>query len=338
MAIVKANGYGHGAVGVSRCLVAEGVRFLGVAQLHEAIELRNAGLDVPILVMGMSKPEEIPVYREASIDVTVGSADQARALAAQSDSAKPIRVHVKVDTGMHRLGLSSADAVRVVEALDAAPGIRLVGLWTHFASADEPDSTFTGEQFAEIDPLIRSIGPRFDCVHLAATSGLCNFPRAALPVGNSVVRLGIGLYGYLENPIKSNGAGLLPVMQLCSRVAQIRTVQPGETVSYNRTWRAAAETDIATVSAGYADGYPRNLSNRAQVGINGRLYRVVGTICMDMFMVDLGGPTHGVKDGDTVVLFGDDGPSAFEVAEWAGTIVYEVCTNVSARVAREYTG
>jgi len=337
MAVVKADAYGHGAISVSRALEEHGVDYLAVAQLQEAVGLRMAGLTCPILVMGVPRPTELPVYTRFDLDLLVASAAWARATADHADAGHRVRVHVKVDTGMHRLGMPPAEVSDAIGILESAPGVSLVGLWTHLASADEPESPFTLEQYQTLRPVIERFGDRFEHVHVGASNAVQFFPDVALGPKNALIRVGIGLYGYLEHPEAAQNAGLQPVMRMTSRVSQTHVIEPGESVSYNRQWTTDRRTRIATVSCGYADGYLRALSNRAEVGIGNRRFPVVGTVCMDLIMVDLGPPgTSDVAEGDPVVLFGDGGPTAYELANWAGTIVYEVCTNVSQRVPRVY--
>ncbi len=335
VAVVKANAYGHGAIPVTRALQAAGADFFAVAHLQEALELRHAGIDDDILVMGLPEPSELQTYADQRIDLVVGSD---RSLKLVSGTGVPLNVHVKVDTGMRRLGFEPPDVGAAVAALTALPHVRLRGLWTHLASSDEPESTFTQEQFNRLQPVLEDVVAHFEYVHVGASSGVLHYKHLLRPDARTMVRLGISLYGYLEDDETSARAHLSPALQVVSRVAQTRLVDAGETVSYNRTWRAPEPSIIATIAAGYADGYPRRLSNRAQVGIDGERYPVVGTICMDMFMVCLGDANEAGRagTGDPVVLVGDGGPSAFEVAHWADTIVYEICTGISGRVPRHY--
>ncbi len=339
MAVVKADAYGHGAVPVSRALEKAGVDYLAVAQLQEAVELRRAGIRAPILVMGVPLPRDLRVYSELDLDVLVASPEWARRVAEHVSPERPLSVHLKVDTGMHRLGMEPAAALETTSILESARGVKLAGLWTHLASADERENPFTLEQYRALKPVIDKIGDRFSRIHFAASHAVHYFPEVSVSPDKSLIRIGLSLYGYLQDPASATELGLEPVMRVVSRVAQTRIVEAGETVSYNRRWTASRRSEIATVSCGYADGYFRSLTNRAQVSIGGRRYPVVGTVCMDLIMVDLGQPgSSAVKEGDPVVLFGEGGPSAHDVAQWAGTIVYEVCTNVSRRVARVHLG
>ena len=339
MAVVKANAYGHGSVDVARALRGYGVGFFAVAQLPEALELRRAGITERIVVFGIPRERELPIFSEYGLDLVAGS-DRIVRWIASGVGLTNLHVHLKVDTGMHRLGVSPGDAGEAVRVLQSNPGVHLAGLWTHLANSDEPSDPFTIEQARQFEPVVHEYGDAFDHVHVAASSGLWNFRELAALAPRMLVRLGISLYGYLEDGATSRHAGLSPAMQFVSRVVQMRRVRAGEGVSYNRTWTAREDSLVATVAAGYADGFPRLLSNRARVGIGGREYPVVGTVCMDMLTVLLGtaGFPCAVSEDDEVILFGEGGPSAFEVARWAETIVYEVCTNIPARVRRTYSG
>ncbi len=334
MGVVKADAYGHGAVRVARALREEGVRHFAVATAAEAVRLRRAGIDEAILVFSAPLPAQLPVYARHALDVTVSSREVAEAVIATARAAGPLRVHVKVDTGMGRLGLSPSETPAVVRMLERAPGVTVAGLWTHFATIGD---AFVNEQAARFEAVVRRLGGALP-VHTANSGALLSPPEHFSLTGTELVRMGVALYG-IYGPSAMLSEDLRPVMRLRTRVTHLKTVAPGTTISYDRTWTAPRRTRIATVGAGYADGYPRRLSNRAEVGLHGRRFPVVGTVCMDMFMVDLGppdGPAATVDLGDPVVLFGAGGPSAFEVARWAQTITYEICTGVAARVPRIY--
>lgn len=341
LGIVKADAYGHGVERIAQALCAEGVRHLAVATIHEALAVKTLGLPVSILVFSAPLAPYLSAYAEHGFEVAVTSPAVAAAVAEAARRAGPLRVHVKVDTGMHRLGLHPAEVDAVVRLLDATPGIYLAGLWTHFATADAPADTFAAEQMKRFRPVWEAYGDAFEYVHVANSGALLRQPAllAALPPARTLVRTGITLYGLGDSPWLTEGTDLRPVMRFTSRVMHLQTVEAGETTSYGRTWSAERPTRLATVGAGYADGYHRLLSNRAEVGIRGQRYPVAGTVCMDMFMVDLGppdGPGAAVQVGDEVVLFGTGGPSAFEVARWAETIPYEIVCAVSQRVPRVY--
>lgn len=339
MGVVKANAYGHGDIPVARTLLEEGISMLATARVPEALRLREAGIDAPILILGTPFPDYLPTYVRHNLEVTVPSEAVADAVVATARQVGPLRVHVKVDTGMSRLGFSPEQAVAVVRRLDKVPGVTLAGLWTHFATATEYADPFAETQLNRIRPIWESLNDVVERVHLAHSGALFNFPASFQAFDRALVRVGIALYGLIPPPTDTAPAPLRPAMRFTSRIVQVKTIPAGTTVSYGRTWRAPSRTRIATVGAGYGDGYARFLSNRAEVGIHGRRYPVIGTICMDMFMVDLGPPDgHGkpVILGDEVVLFGPGGPSTFEVARWAETIPYEVCCSLTARVPHLY--
>jgi alanine racemase len=334
MAVVKANAYGHGAVPVTRFLAGEGVSRFGVATLGEAVALREAGIGERILVFAAPVPAQLERYARHDLEVTVTSPEVAREVARIATAADPVRVHIKVDTGMGRIGLDPADVVDTVRLLERSEGVRIEGFWTHFATADEPDDTFAREQWTRFRRVLAELGGAPAPVHAANSGGLLGNAVALDPGLVSGVRLGISLYGLYDPPDRA----LRPAMSLVSRLTQVKTVPAGTPVSYGATWRAPRETRIGTVSAGYADGYRRALSNRSEVGVAGRRCPIAGRVCMDMIMVDLGpggeGPPAAV--GDEVVLFGAGGPSAFELARWADTITYEIVCGITERVTRRY--
>ena len=338
LGVVKADAYGHGAVAVSRLLRAQGVERLAVATLDEAAELREAGLDGPLLVFGAPRPRQLGLYRALGLELTVSSVEIATALAEAAPDARPPRVHLKVDTGMHRLGVPPEAAPETLARLRAA-GLDVVGLWSHLATADGADPAFAAEQARRFQAVL-------DAVEAPPLVHLLNGPAAMrglgalrLPPGaRGVVRAGGALYGLASDAaLAAAHAELRPAMRLVSDVVHLQTVAPGETVSYGRAWRADRPTRVATLAAGYADGVPRALSNGGRVGIGGRLWPIAGRVCMDMLMVDLGdpdGPGGAVALGDEAVLWGPGGPTAEAQAARAGTIAYELTAGLTGRVAR----
>ncbi len=339
MGIVKADAYGHGALRVVKVLQQEGVRHFAVATLPEALELRNAGITDPVLVLAAPLPDHITFYARHNIEATVPSVAVAEAAAAVSKTEGSLTVHLKVDTGMGRIGVQTAEEASAILRILDAPGITVAGIWTHFATADEERDTFAITQLSRFDDLRAQLGKPIPFAHAANSAALLTLPQSFQHYEQAYVRAGIALYGLSSVRELAEPLGLRPVMQFKSRVTHVKTAAPGATISYGRTWAARQPSRIATVGAGYADGYRRLLSNRAGVGIKGQMYPVAGTVCMDMFMVDLGdpkGPASRIQEGDEVILFGEGGPSALDVADWAETIPYEVCTGVSARVPRVY--
>ena len=335
MGVVKADAYGHGAVPVARVLVEEGVGRLAVATVPEAVALRKAGVRVPILVFAAPLDEALPAYARHGLEAVVSSVEVAAAVRGHGG----LTVHVKVDTGMHRLGVAPERAARVVRDLQAST-VSVAALWTHLATADAADPGFVLEQVRRFDGVLSDLGDAAPpLVHISNGPALVRLPP--LTSRPALVRLGGVLYGLASDAAMTPSmAGLRPAMRLVTRVVHVQTVAPGETVSYGRTWAAERPTRVATLAAGYADGVPRALSNTGTVGIGGRLWPVVGRVCMDMLMVSLGdpdGPGASVGRGDEAVLFGGGGPSAVDVAEAAGTITYELTTGLTARVPRVYT-
>ena len=338
MGVVKADAYGHGALRVAEVLHDEGVRHFAVARLSEGIALRNAGLESPTLVLGAPLSHQLGAYADYDLDVTVSSPAVADAVAAAASSRAPLRAHVKVDTGMGRIGVAPDDAPPLVDRLCRADGVTLAGLWTHLATADADDSSFAHQQLDRFDDVRRQLDDTASCIHVANSSALITLSDRLSSMAPALVRVGIMLYGLADRADFAAKLNLRPVMELTAQVTHVKTVSAGTTISYGRTWTAKRRTRIATIGIGYGDGYLRRCSNRAAVRLHGQRVPIVGSVCMDMLMVDLGPPgtTPDVSPGDTAVLFGPDGPSALEVADWADTIPYEVCCRVDDRVPRRY--
>lgn len=334
MAVVKADGYGHGDVPVARAALEAGATWLGVALVEEGLGLRQAGIDAPILVLS-----ELPRGSErealvAGLTPTCYSDDGLRALAGEGWGGG---VHVKVDTGMHRVGLPPERAPDFCAAVRRAE-LELEGVWTHFARSEELHDPTTGEQlkvFEEVLDALQAAGHRCRYRHAANSGAAIARPDAHL----DLVRVGIAMYGILPGPQLEGLVDLRPAMSLRSRVSLVKRLPAGEAISYGHRYRLDRASSIATVPIGYADGYMRALSNVGRVLIRGRRYPVAGTVTMDQLMVDCG--DDPVEPGDEVVLFGRQGDQeirAEEVAPWAGTIGYEVVTSVSARVPRVHRG
>ena len=334
LAPVKADAYGHGAASVARRLETLGVSWFGVATAQEALALRAGGVTGDILVF-------IPVYEglaellEQNVTVSVGDAKSAEAVVqvAKSQTAK---VHLKVDTGMGRLGEGTRGTLATAQMLARAPNIELEGLWTHFACADEPDRTYTEQQlerFTEAVSVLEQHGIQIPLKHAANSAATVSYPESHF----DLVRPGIALYGYHSSPHSAQFAPeLTPAMTLTAPVTFVKKFCKGESLSYGLLWTAPKDTNIATVRFGYADGYPRALSTNsaAQVRVHGELRPIVGRVCMDQFMVDVG--DLDVRVGDRVTVFGPDGPTAESLGRAAGTISYELLVRLGGRVLREY--
>ena len=343
-AVVKADGYGHGAVTAARAALAGGASWLAVATIPEALEVAEAaasvGSDAPVLVMSEVAPRlaaSAPVSCPERVRLTVASVAGIEALVATPGPTRAI--HLKVDTGMHRMGALPDDLHSVTEALRAAGDrLRLEGVWTHLAIADVPDDPFTAEQLARFDEAqarLRRSGLSTGVVHAANSAGLLAHPDAR----RDMVRVGIAVYGVPPSPELEGAIELEPALELVSRVTAVRTVAPGESVSYGRHWWADEPTRVATVAIGYADGIRRDSGSAGvEVLVRGRRCPIVGAVTMDQLMVAL---PRAIADeatpGDEAVLIGRQGSdeiTATEVAQRLGTIAYEVLTSISARVPR----
>jgi alanine racemase len=331
MAMVKADGYGHGATVAARAALAGGASWLGVSSAEEALRLRAEGVTAPILVAGWGHPARLAALIAAGVDLTVWTPAQVAAAAAAAGSA-PARVHLKVDTGMGRLGCAPGDLDALAEAVArAGDPVRPIGVFTHFAVAED-DPAWTREQdrvFRGVALPLRRRWPEL-ILHAANSAAALLLPETR----HDLVRCGISIYGY--PPPGAPLAGWRPAMRVAARITQVKTVAPGHSVGYGRTWVAERPTRVATVAAGYADGIHRALSNRGAVLIGGSRCPVVGRISMDQLTADVS-RAEPVGEGEEAVLIGGQGDQhlgADEVAAWAGTISYELLCAVSARVPR----
>ncbi|MFZ2479841.1 MAG: alanine racemase [Propioniciclava sp.] len=341
LAAVKANAYGHGAIEVSRMIEATGAAdWLGVATVPEGLQLRDAGVTLPILKLShATEPDQVDAAVDAEIDLAVVDADTIDAVAsAASRLGRTASVHLKVDTGMHRIGCPPQDAVPLARRADAA-GLRLRGVFSHLPVSDtDGGRAFTGQQialFASVTEAIADARGPVELRHLANSGGVLMHPDAWF----DMVRPGIVVYGSLPDPTSDPTLDLRPGLEWTTQVSFVKQVAAGESVSYGRTWTAQADTWIATLPVGYGDGFSRRLSNAGAVLIGGERRPIVGRVCMDQLMVDLGPTTH-VRPGDEAVLIGRQGDaevSASEVAGHMGTIPYEVTCLVAGRVARRFT-
>jgi len=338
MAVVKANAYGHGAVPVAEAAVTAGADWLGVAFADEGMALRQAGLTAPILILGYSPPTAADKVVAQRLTPAVADWSVAVALSAAAARAGVRQdVHVKVDTGMHRFGLDPADVLAFVAGLEQLPNLRFAGLFTHFATADEADKTGARQQLARFQMVRQALataGRPAPLSHAAASAAILDLPEAHL----DLVRAGISLYGLYPSSVVSRAVPLRPVLQWKTRVARVFDVAAGEGVSYGFTWRAPSPARLALLPVGYGDGFRRGLSNRGQVLIAGRRAPIRGRVCMDQTVVEVT-QIPGVRPGDEVVLIGrqeEETITVEEMAEWLGTINYEVVTGLMARLPRLY--
>lgn len=330
MAMVKSNGYGHGIAIAARAALEGGASWLGVYTPQEALGLRALGFDAPILVVGWSPPATLDELIAAGVDLSVLDADGIRAVAAVAAGRRP-RVHLKVDTGLHRLGVLPETVDTLIEALrGAGDRVEVAGVFTHFADAGE-DPAFTVTQhgrFLEVVEALRPVAP--DAVlHTSGSAAILAHPA----MHHDLVRAGIAFYGYPPVP---GPATLRPAMTVFCRVAQVRSVAPGESVGYGRTWRAQTTRRIATATLGYGQGLPRALSNRGHLGIRGARCPIVGIVSMDQVGVDVS-DVDGVVAADVAMFIGShDGVriGADEVGELAGTLPHEILCGVSDSIPR----
>jgi len=336
MGVVKANAYGHGSVMVAKCLEELGVTSLGVATVSEGVQLRNAGVNARITVFAPPLPDRVIQYEAFDLDPIV---DSALSLSIIERSGIRARCHVKVDTGMGRLGQFAEDSVQIVRNIEASSTLDLSSLWTHFARADEPKERFTSIQIKRFDQFILSLGGAPAPLHVAASAAIYAHPETVDPSRYSMARVGIAMYGLLDLPKGGRPhKGLIPVMEFSSRVCAIKRVPKGTPISYGSLWTSQQDTFVATISAGYADGVLRYPVNRGLVRIGEDTFPVCGTVCMDMIMADIGENESDIQVGDPVSLFGASSPTCFDIADWASTITYVPICAVSSRVARVYTG
>jgi len=338
MAVVKANAYGHGAVPVARAALAAGATWLGVALPEEAAMLRVAGIASRILVLGPIAPEQASLVACHDLDQCVSDPVQAEFLNRAATSAgRPLRLHLKVDTGMGRVGVSLREVGPTVTRIAALPAVRLAGLMTHFAESDAADPAFTREQlarFAAATGAVRAAGVPIPLRHAANSAALLHHPEARL----DMVRPGIMLYGCHPCDRRPNDPTLAPALRFRTVVSHLKDLPAGGSVSYGRTFVAPHDLRIATLPVGYADGLARLLSGQGQVLIGGQRVPIVGRVCMDMTMVDVTG-VPDVRVGDEAVLIGRQDAeeiTADEVAALTGTISYEVLCRIGARVPRVY--
>jgi len=343
-AVVKANGYGHGAELAAKAALIGGADMLAVAIIDEGIELRESGVTAPILLLAEVPPDTIAAALESTLTLTIGSLEGARAAVANAEAlGGRHRVHVKVDTGMHRMGVAPPYVDDVVDVLTASGAIDLEGIYTHFSVADGSsagDRAFTRDQIERFEDVVASLAQRGvvpRIVHAANSAGALGYPEAR----RGMVRVGLALYGYmpaawLASALEESGERLVPALTLRANVVAIRRAEVGERPSYLRRRALEGAATIATVPIGYADGYPRRLFDAgAEVLINATRYPLAGTVTMDMLVVDCGDDV--IKTGDEVVLLGRQGDEEITADEWAeraGTITWEILCGIGARVPR----
>ena len=339
-AVIKADGYGHGAKYIAQTLLENGADRFAVAVLDEALELRNSDVTVPILVLGYTQPDRAKAIIENNIEQAVYSYELAKALSEEAvKQNKEAKIHIKLDTGMGRIGLRADEsAIDCIKEIYELPNLTIEGMFTHFAIADEKDKTYTEEQFNKfmwVANRLEEEGIKIRLKHCGNSATIIDLPKMHL----DMVRAGIILYGLAPSQdVELDKINLKQVMSLKVRITHVKEINSGESVSYGRKFIASKKSKIASLPIGYADGYTRMLSGKAEALVNGIRVPVVGRICMDQCMIDVTG-IEDVKVGDEVVLFGEQKGSFIsidEIAEKLGTINYEVVCMIGKRVPRVY--
>ncbi len=340
MAVVKANAYGHGAVPVAKSALQAGADWLAVNRVEEGVALRQAGIKARILVFGYCLPQQADLVIEHSLTPTVTSLETARSLAKQLPSTDtPFAIHLKIDTGMGRLGLLPSELSAFVAALRQFPMLQVEGVFSHLAVADEANTTFNHTQFQvykESISIIQAAGIEPSIRHIANSATTMAYPA----MHQHLIRLGIAMYGLYPSNELNWPVSLKPAMTLKTRVARLRTLPPHATVGYGRTFTVQTPTPIALAPVGYGDGYPRLCSNRGAMLVNGQRAPIAGRVSMDQTSLDVS-KIQDIQENDEVVVFGKQGDAhipAEEVAQWAETINYEIITRLAARVPRVYVG
>jgi alanine racemase len=341
IAIIKADGYGHGAIDIAPVLLENGADRFGVAVITEAVELRNNGINVPIMVLGFTPPTLYERILEHNIEQTIYNYNDAEELSKIAlERNKVARIHIAIDTGMGRIGfLPNDESAQEVYKISKLPNVEIIGLFTHFSSSDDLDKTYSMLQikkYNEFNEKLIDLGVDIPLKHLSNSAATIDLPTAHY----NAVRPGIILYGcYPSEEVMKEKINVKPVMSIKANIVHIKTLTEGEYISYGRTFKTERESVIATLPIGYADGFTRLLFGKAKVIINGKFAPVVGRICMDQCMIDIT-DIDGVKIGDEVILIGADeynnAITADDIAKQVGTINYEVVCAVSKRVPRVY--
>lgn len=341
MLIIKADAYGHGAVPIANAIKDIQIDYYGVAIIEEAIELREAGITVPILVLGYTPKEQYELVVENDVTQTVFQYEMAEALSLEAiRQGKTAKIHIKIDTGMGRIGFSdSEESIKEIVNISKLQGIEIEGLFSHFARADETDKTSTKDQlqrFLNFSDLLEKEHILIPVKHISNSAGFIEYPEANF----NMVRCGIATYGiYPSEEVKHNDYKLIPAMELKTHVVFVKEVEAGVGISYGATFVTKGRTKIATIPVGYADGYSRNLSNCGRVIIHGKYAPIIGRICMDQFMVDIT-EIPDVKQGDMVTLLGRDQEayiSAEELSKGSHSFPYELICTVGKRIPRVYS-
>ena len=334
-AVVKADAYGHGAVRVAQEAARNGADFMAVALLQEAVQLRDAGIDTPILVLGAMLPDVADIVVHYDISHAVFDEERLYALnEAALRQHKQAKIHIKIDTGMHRIGVHVKDAGKFAKLAASLPGIYIEGVFSHFATADADDKDYAAYQFARFQEALKRIeaeGIHIPIRHIANSAAITELEEYQL----DMVRQGITLYGLHPAHMIDCYKDFEPVMTVKTQVAFVKTLPAGATIGYGRTFTTKRESVIATIPIGYADGVSRHLSNKGYMLINEEKAPIVGKVCMDQIMLDVT-DIPDVKVGDEVIVFGGHELPMELVAEWADTICYELVCAVSPRVPREY--
>lgn len=340
MAVVKADAYGHNVkivVDLLNSIQDKSPEYFAVALLDEAIELRKFGVKKPILIFDPVCKEQAPYFFQYKLIATIFNHQQIKDLLSIKEKLKnssKINVHIKIDTGMNRLGVNFKDAADFIALVNKINSINIDGIYTHFATSDIKNSNFTKIQIKKFNSVLDELQRKklkFGLVHAANSGAIIDFPEAYY----DMVRPGISLYGYYPSHKTSESVELFPVMSLVSKVSSVKYINKGETVSYSRRFKAKKKTKIISVPLGYADGFPRGLTNKAKGIIKGKAYNQVGTVTMDRIMFDVG--MDDIKVGDDIILLGTDGKNKLDAWDWADilkTIPYEITCGISKRVPR----